>query len=154
MTNREAIEIFETYDQRGIPHEKRIEAVGCALRALQLADYLAGVAGSLAGSQSMPSWAARPVTKPAGALAVAETFIRLAVAKAPIWSVELNTKAQAAGISIRSLDRARRAMREAGEVQTVKSPGRSYWYIKRAGAPVAYEYGELVYAKRGDGHDE
>lgn len=79
-----------------------------------------------------------PTVKADSALAEAMELIRAAVAEKPVWSSDLEEEAIEKSISLRTLERARKALRDAGEIQLVKAPGLARWYVKRRGSKVAF----------------
>lgn len=79
-----------------------------------------------------------PSVKNDSALAEAMELIREEIADRPILSSDLEEKGLSVGISIRSIDRARKALHDCGELETIKAPGLKRWYVKRRGLSVSF----------------
>ena len=62
------------------------------------------------------------------ALNEAMIWLREIIEDAPVWSTDLDVKAEAAGISARTLSRARKEMKDSWEIVNKKAPGLNKWY--------------------------
>lgn len=88
-----------------------------------------------------------PAAKTDSAMADVFEMIRENVASQPTFNADLEEKVIEKGISIRTLNRAKEALIDSGEIQRCRVPGTTKWYIKRRGV-------EVVFTNNGPRYDD
>jgi len=79
-----------------------------------------------------------PDVKSDSAMGEALELVESEIESHPILSTQLEEIAIEKGISLRSLRRAREALRDCGKIEITKAPGIKRWYVHRRGAKISW----------------